>query len=154
CRLLRCAGYFEEEVTVRKLKIGEITIEAVIEREGPWRRPQDFFPAYDEATFKRHLQVMEPEVFDAASGVMFITYQTFVVRAPHYTFWWIPARGKIKGIRHHSIFPAGSDGGMNYSLWASATRALITCSAHISISTTQAGTPPSATDAGCPRSRT
>jgi hypothetical protein len=52
----------------------------VIEREGPWRRPQDFFPAYDEATFKRHLPVIEPEVFDPASGMMFITYQTFVVR--------------------------------------------------------------------------
>ncbi len=51
---------------MRKIKIGEVTIDAVIEREGPWRRPQDFFPAYDEATFKRHLQVMEPEVFDPA----------------------------------------------------------------------------------------
>ena len=58
----------------------------VVEREGPkWRRPQDFFPAYDEATFNRHLKVMEPEVFDPASGKMFITYQTFVVRTPHYT---------------------------------------------------------------------
>jgi hypothetical protein len=52
---------------VRTIKIGEVTIDAVIEREGPWRRPQDFFPAYDEATFKRHLQVMEPEVFDPVS---------------------------------------------------------------------------------------
>jgi hypothetical protein len=67
------------------LRIGDITIDAVIEREGPWRRPQDFFPAYDEATFKRHLPTMEPEVFDPALGMMLITYQTFVVRTPHYT---------------------------------------------------------------------
>ena len=65
---------------MRKVRIGDVTIDAVIEREGPWRRPQDFFPAYDDATFKRHLQVMEPEVFDPGSGKMFITYQTFVVR--------------------------------------------------------------------------
>jgi hypothetical protein len=83
--LLRCAGYPQEEVTVRNIKIGDITIDAVIEREGPWRRPQDFFPTYDETTFKRHLPVMEPEVFDLASGMMFITYQTFVVRTPHHT---------------------------------------------------------------------
>ena len=49
---------------MRQIRIGDVTIDAVIEREGPWRRPQDFFPAYDEATFKRHLPVMEPEVFD------------------------------------------------------------------------------------------
>jgi hypothetical protein len=48
---------------MRQIRIGDITIDAVIEREGPWRRPQDFFPAYDEATFKRHLPTMEPEVF-------------------------------------------------------------------------------------------
>jgi len=38
---------------VKQLRIGDITIDAVIEREGPWRRPQDFFPAYDEGVFKR-----------------------------------------------------------------------------------------------------
>jgi hypothetical protein len=53
---------------MRQITIGDITIDAVIEREGPWRRPQDFFPAYDDAVFKRHLPTMEPEFFDAASG--------------------------------------------------------------------------------------
>ena len=54
---------------MKQLRIGDITIDAVIEREGPWRRPQDFFPAYDEAVFKHHLTGMEPEVFDAARGM-------------------------------------------------------------------------------------
>ena len=82
---------------MRTIKIGEVTIDAVIEREGPWRRPQDFFPAYDEATFKRHLPVMEPEVFDPVSGMMFITYQTFVVRTPHYTILVDTCTGEDKG---------------------------------------------------------
>jgi hypothetical protein len=30
---------------MKQLRIGDITIDAVLEREGPWRRPQDFFPA-------------------------------------------------------------------------------------------------------------
>src|SRR5271167_740960 len=67
---------------MKQLAIGDITIDAVIEREGPWRRPQDFFPAYDDAIFKHHLPAMEPEVFDAALGMIVITYQTFVVRTP------------------------------------------------------------------------
>ena len=105
-------------MAVQKIKIGDVTIDAVIEREGPWRRPQDFFPAYDEATFKRHLLVMEPEVFDPASGKMFITYQTFVVRTPRHTILVDTCTGKTKGIRRHSISPARSAGGMNCPLWA------------------------------------
>ena len=70
---------------MKQIRVGDITIDAVIERDGPWRRPQDFFPMYDEAVFKGHLPSMEPEFFDAASGKMFITYQTFVVRTPHHT---------------------------------------------------------------------
>jgi hypothetical protein len=67
---------------MRQIRVGNITIDAMIEREGPWRRPQDFFPAYDEATFKRHLRAMEPEVFDATLGMLVITYQTFLVSPP------------------------------------------------------------------------
>ena len=82
---------------MKQLQIGDITIDAVIEREGPWRRPQDFFPAYDEAVFKHHLPSMEPEVFDSALGLMVITYQTFVVRTPHHTILVDTCTGEDKG---------------------------------------------------------
>jgi glyoxylase-like metal-dependent hydrolase (beta-lactamase superfamily II) len=85
------------ETTMKQLRIGDITIDAVIEREGPWRRPQDFFPAYDDAVFRHHLAGMEPEMFDAASGKMFITYQTFVVRTPRYTILVDTCTGEDKG---------------------------------------------------------
>ena len=82
---------------MRQIQIGDITIDAVIEREGPWRRPQDFFPAYDEAVFRRHLPSMEPEVFNSALGLMVITYQTFVVRTPHHTILVDTCTGEDKG---------------------------------------------------------
>lgn len=82
---------------MRQIRIGDITIDAVIEREGPWRRPQDFFPAYNEAVFRRHLPDMEPEFFDTASGKMFITYQTFVVRTPRHTILVDTCTGEDKG---------------------------------------------------------
>ena len=91
---------------MRKIRIGDVTIDAVIEREGPWRRPQDFFPAYDDATFKRHLPVMEPEVFDPESGMMFITYQTFVVRTPNHTILVDTCTGEDKGHPAPFDFPA------------------------------------------------
>ena len=37
---------------MKQIRIGDITIDAVIEREGPWRRPKDFFPAYDDAVLQ------------------------------------------------------------------------------------------------------
>ena len=61
---------------MRQIKIGDVTIDAVVEREGPWRRPQDFFPMYNEAVFNGHVPTMEPEVFNVALGMMNITYQT------------------------------------------------------------------------------
>lgn len=82
---------------MRQIRIGDVTIDAVIERDGPWRRPEDFFPAYDAATFERHLAVMEPEVFDAASGKMVMTYQTFVVRTPRHTILVDTCTGEDKG---------------------------------------------------------
>ena len=82
---------------MKQIRIGDITIDAVIEREGPWRRPQDFFPAYDEAVFKHHLAGMEPEVFDSALGLMVITYQTFVVGTPRYTILVDTCTGENKG---------------------------------------------------------
>src|ERR1700729_732317 len=103
--VLATLGHPEEEPTVRKVRIGDVTIDAVIEREGPWRRPQDFFPSYDEAAFNRHLQVMEPEVFDPESGKMFITYQTFVVRTPHHTILVDTCTGEDKGYPAPMDFP-------------------------------------------------
>ena len=82
---------------MKQIRIGDVTIDAVIERDGPWRRPQDFFPTYDDAVFKHHLKTMEPEVFDAASGKMVITYQTFVVRTPRYTILVDTCTGEDKG---------------------------------------------------------
>ena len=43
---------------MRQIRIGDITIDAVIERDGPWRRPEDVFPDYDEATFQSHVPNM------------------------------------------------------------------------------------------------
>jgi hypothetical protein len=61
---------------MRTLKIGDVTITSIIERDGPWRRPEDMFPAYDPELGRKHLAALDPFVFDVASGRMVITYQT------------------------------------------------------------------------------
>ena len=90
---------------MQTLKIGEVSITSIIERDGPWRRPEDMFPAYDPELGKRHLAALEPFVFDPASGRMVITYQTFVVRTPKRTILVDTCTGEDKGHPPPMDFP-------------------------------------------------
>jgi hypothetical protein len=40
---------------MQTLKVSDVTITSIIERDGPWRKPQDMFPAYDPAIGRQHL---------------------------------------------------------------------------------------------------
>ena len=82
---------------MHEIKIGDVTITSIVEREGPWRAPKDMFPAYDDAIARAHLATMDPVSFDAATGKMFITYQTFVIRTPHHTILVDTCTGDNKG---------------------------------------------------------
>ncbi len=90
---------------MNKLAVGDVTITSIIERDGPWRKPQDMFPAYDPDICKRHLAELEPEMFDAASGKMVITYQTYVVRTPKHTVLVDTCTGEDKGYPPPMDFP-------------------------------------------------
>src|SRR6201987_3104404 len=70
---------------MHKLEIGDVTITSIIERDGPWRKPADMFPACQEDVAQKHRATLDPENFDAATGKMVIPCQTFVVRTPHHT---------------------------------------------------------------------
>jgi hypothetical protein len=132
---------------MQKLTIGDVTITSIIEREGPWRKPEDMFPAYDPEIGRRHLAELDPVVFDPASGRMVITYQTFLVRTPKHTVLIDTCTGEDKG-HPPSIFPS-SLGSTIFARPASASRTSRMCSAHLHIDHTPAGTRCCATGAGC-----
>ena len=90
---------------MKTLKVGEITITSLIERDGPWRTPEAMFPAYDPEIGRRHLAELDPIVFDPASGRMVITYQTFLVRTPRHTILIDTCTGEDKGYPAPYDFP-------------------------------------------------
>src|SRR3954464_13730550 len=90
---------------MRHLQIGDVTITSIIEREGPWRTPAAMFPAYDPERAVRHLKTLDPEIFDPASGMMVITYQSFVGRWRHHTFLVDTCTGEDKGYPAPVDFP-------------------------------------------------
>ena len=90
---------------MRRTTIGDVTIDSIIERDGPWRRPGDMFPAYDAEIGRRHLAEMEPFVYEPATDRMVITYQSFVVRTPRHTILVDTCTGEDKGYGAPFDFP-------------------------------------------------
>jgi glyoxylase-like metal-dependent hydrolase (beta-lactamase superfamily II) len=90
---------------MRQISIGDVTISSIVERDGPWRKPEDMFPSYDAAVARRHLATMDPFIFDAASNRLVITYQTFVVRTPRHTILVDTCTGEDKGYAAPFDFP-------------------------------------------------
>ena len=90
---------------MKTLKVGDITITSIIERDGPWRTPEVMFPTYDPQIGRRHLAELDPVVFDPVSGRMVITYQTFLVRTPRHTILIDTCTGEDKGYPAPYDFP-------------------------------------------------
>jgi glyoxylase-like metal-dependent hydrolase (beta-lactamase superfamily II) len=88
-----------------EISIGAVHVTSIVERDGPWRSPEAMFPSYDPEIGRRHLAELEPFLFDAASGLMVITYQTFVVRTPHHTILVDTCTGEDKGYAAPFDFP-------------------------------------------------
>ena len=90
---------------MKQLQIGDVTITSIIEREGPWRKPQDMFPCYTEELAKKHLATLDPEIFDQATGMINITYQTYIVRTKHKMILIDTCTGEDKGYPPPMDFP-------------------------------------------------
>lgn len=90
---------------MRKLTIGDVTITSIIERDGPWRAPGQMFPDAPAEQIEATLKELEPETYDAASGKMVITYQTYVVRTPRHTILVDTCTGEDKGYPAPMDFP-------------------------------------------------
>ena len=63
------------------------------------------FPSYTEASAKKHLATLDPEIFDQATGMISITYQTYSVRTKHQTILIDTCTGEDKGYPPPMDFP-------------------------------------------------
>ncbi len=90
---------------MQEVRIGDVTITSIIERDGPWRTPEAMFPDYNAEVGRVHLAAIDPEVYDPVTNRMVITYQTFVVRTPHHTILVDTCTGEDKGYPAPFDFP-------------------------------------------------
>jgi glyoxylase-like metal-dependent hydrolase (beta-lactamase superfamily II) len=65
---------------MKPFTIGEFQVSSIIEREGPIRPAAVMFPTSDPQIAARHLQEIGSNTWSPTSGILFNTYQTFVLR--------------------------------------------------------------------------
>lgn len=90
---------------MKRLNIGDVRITSLVERDGPWRAPKDFFLDWNAEAQAGNMASLEPEVLDRDSGKMVITYQTFVVRTPRHVILVDTCTGEDKGYPAPMDFP-------------------------------------------------
>lgn len=65
-----------------KIKIGEVTVSSLVERDGPVRTALAMFPNATPERVARALSMLPGFTFDAKTEALVITYQSFVLRTP------------------------------------------------------------------------
>jgi glyoxylase-like metal-dependent hydrolase (beta-lactamase superfamily II) len=65
---------------MKPFKVGEFSVSSIIEREGPIRPPGVMFPTSVPEVAARHLSELGANTWSPTSGILYNTYQTFVVR--------------------------------------------------------------------------
>jgi glyoxylase-like metal-dependent hydrolase (beta-lactamase superfamily II) len=90
---------------MRRLQVGDVSITSIIERDGPWRSAESMFPTAPPGAVNALLPKMDPRTYEAATGKMVITYQTFIIRTPRHTILVDTCTGEDKGYPAPMDFP-------------------------------------------------
>lgn len=65
---------------MKPFKVGEFSVSSIIEREGPIRPPAVMFPTSIPEVAAKHLSEIGTNTWSPTSGILYNTYQTFVIR--------------------------------------------------------------------------
>jgi glyoxylase-like metal-dependent hydrolase (beta-lactamase superfamily II) len=67
-----------------KIQVGDITIHRIVEQEGPFFGPFDFFPKLSKEMWEENLPWLSPRFVDAATGKLNLCIQSYLVQTPHH----------------------------------------------------------------------
>jgi glyoxylase-like metal-dependent hydrolase (beta-lactamase superfamily II) len=90
---------------MKPFKLGDYEVTSIIEREGPIRTPAVMFPTSDPVRVAAILAQMPPNVWSPTSGILFNTYQTFVLRSARRSVLIDTCVGEHKARPPHFNFP-------------------------------------------------
>lgn len=67
------------------MRIGDITIERIVEMEIPFMRSEEMFPAAPIELLQQHRHWLEPKAMCPQSGKIIISIQTYIIKTPQHT---------------------------------------------------------------------
>jgi glyoxylase-like metal-dependent hydrolase (beta-lactamase superfamily II) len=93
---------------MKPFRIGEYEVWSVIEREGPLRPPSIMFPTSDPERAAELLRSLPPSVWSPTTGILYNTYQSFVLRSARHTVVIDTCVGDNKARPPHFNYPKKS----------------------------------------------
>jgi glyoxylase-like metal-dependent hydrolase (beta-lactamase superfamily II) len=66
------------------IRLGEITIERVIEQQAPVFDPLEFFPSLSKELLEENRSWLQPTFLDPGTGKLVLCFQSYIVRTPHH----------------------------------------------------------------------
>ncbi len=70
---------------MKPVKVGDVRVSSIVERDGPWRAPNTMYPTATPAQLAEVMSLVPDFTYDRAKDLLVIAYQTFVVRTPRCT---------------------------------------------------------------------
>jgi glyoxylase-like metal-dependent hydrolase (beta-lactamase superfamily II) len=66
------------------IKLGEISIERVVEQQAPVFEALEFFPTLSKELLEENRSWLQPTFLDPATGKLVLCFQSYIVRTPHH----------------------------------------------------------------------
>jgi len=66
------------------IKLGEISIERVVEQQAPIFEALEFFPTLSKQLLEENRSWLQPTFLDPATGKLVLCFQSYIVRTPHH----------------------------------------------------------------------
>ena len=76
-----------------------MTIHRIVEQEAGFTPILEFLPSLSRELLDENRSWLEPEALDPATGMAVLCFQSYVVKTPHHTIWWMPASAMTRLFR-------------------------------------------------------
>ena len=88
-----------------RFRVGDVTVTRIVEREGPWHDPCNMFPKATPEKVAEHRAALPDFAFDAATGMINLTFQSLLLRTPRHTILIDTCVGEHQDRREGLLYP-------------------------------------------------
>ena len=91
------------------INVGDISVQRILEWEGPVFVPEKFFPDATPDALAPHRHWLEPKALDPETGMLILPFQSYLVRTKHHTILIDTCIGCGKNVPHRAAWSNRTD---------------------------------------------